>query len=138
MAGEEVAADVQYVPPLGVVTRQSTDTLAVDDPKVAGALHYIRQHACDGIQVDDVLAHFPMERGALEERMKAIIGRTPQEEIRRLQINRAREPFSESSLTLAEIAERCGFKQTESLTEAFKRDTGLFPDQYRKTYGPKR
>jgi LacI family transcriptional regulator len=138
MAGEKVAAGVQFVPPVGVVTRQSTDTLAVDDPKIAGALRYIRQHACEGIHVDDVLAHFPMARRALEQRMKTIMGRTPHEEIRRVQLQRARELLCGTSLTLAEIAERCGFKYTEYLTVAFKRETGHSPNQYRKTHGRKR
>src|SRR5204863_7291491 len=39
------------VPPLAVSTRQSTDILAIDDPDVARAIHYIRRHAFEGISV---------------------------------------------------------------------------------------
>jgi LacI family transcriptional regulator len=138
MSGANVPSIVQFVQPIGVVTRQSTDTLAVDDPKIAGALRYIRQHACEDIHVDDVLAQFPMARRALEQRMKALVGRTPHEEIRRVQLHRARELLCGSGLTLAEIAERCGFKHTEYLTVAFKRDCGLSPNEYRKANGRKR
>jgi len=137
MAGEKVPSEMHLVAPIGVITRQSTDTLSVDDPKIAGALRYIRQHACEDIRVEDVLVHFPMARRALEQRMKAIIGRTPHEEIRRVQLQRVRELLCNSTLTLAEIAERCGFKHTEYLTVAFKRDCGLSPNEFRKTRGPK-
>ena len=84
-------------------------TLAVADPRIANALRYIREHATDGLHVEDVLAHFPMARRVFERRMRELIGRTPHQEIRRVQMNRARELLSGSKLTLAEIADRCGF-----------------------------
>ena len=38
-----------YIPPLGVVTRQSTDVTAIADPRVASAMSFICAHACQGI-----------------------------------------------------------------------------------------
>ena len=35
----------------GVVTRQSTDTLAIDDADLAPAVAFIRSHAADPIRV---------------------------------------------------------------------------------------
>lgn len=135
MAGGKAAPEPHCIPPLGVATRQSTDTLAVDDPRIAGALRYIREHATEGLRVDAVLTRFPMARRSLELRMKKLIGRSPQEEIRRVQISRARELLSGSTLRLTEIAERCGFRYPEYLTVAFKRETGLSPREYRKQRG---
>src|SRR5439155_12997528 len=54
MAGKKVMADI-IVDPLGVRCRQSTDLLAIEDPEVAKAVRFIREHACEGIRVDDVL-----------------------------------------------------------------------------------
>ena len=62
MAGRKVAADAYLIPPLGLVTRESTDVLAVADAEVSAAMRYIREHACDGIGVEDVLAHVPVSR----------------------------------------------------------------------------
>lgn len=134
MAGQEVPPKRQLIAPLGVATRQSTDTLAVDDARLAAVLRYIREHACEHLRVEDVLSRFPMARRALEQRMRQVIGRTPHEEIRRVQLTRARDLLCGTRLTLAEIAERCGFRHTEYLTVAFKRETGVAPNQYRKLH----
>ena len=135
MAGGKVPADTQFVPPLGVVTRQSTDVLAVEDPPVARALHYIREHGCEGIGVSDVLRHCPMARRTLEARLKALLGRTPREEIARVQMNRVKELLAGTDLALAEIAGRAGFRHTEYLSVVFKRETGVTPGEYRRQHG---
>ena len=59
MAGERVPAEAHLIKPLGVHTRQSTDVLALDDPAVAAAVRYIREHACTGIDVSAVLRDAP-------------------------------------------------------------------------------
>src|SRR5208337_1193346 len=47
MAGEKPQCRESRIEPLGVTTRQSTDVLAIDDPHIAAAVRYIREHACD-------------------------------------------------------------------------------------------
>ena len=138
MNGGKVAPDIHRIPPLGVVTRQSTDVLAVDDAPVARALRYIREHACEGIDVSDVLHHCPMSRRIFEGKLKALLGRTPREEIVRVQLNRAKEMLSGTELTLAEIAERAGFQHTEYFSFVFKRESGMTPSAYRKDHGARR
>ncbi len=69
------------VEPRGVVARQSTDFVAVADADTAAALHYIREHACDGIDVDDVLAHVPVSRRTLERRFATFLGHSPRDVI---------------------------------------------------------
>ena len=117
--------------PLGVATRQSTDVLAVDDPQIAKALRYIREHACEGIGVGDVLRNCPMSRRNFESRLKSITGRTPREEIARVQMNRVKELLTGTDLSLAEIADRTGFKHVEYLTVVFKRECNQPPSVYR-------
>ena len=138
MAGGKVARGPLLIPPLGIATRQSTDVLAVDDPPVARALRYIREHACEGIGVSDVLRHCPMARRALEARLKALLGRSPHEEIQRVQMNRVKELLSGTELSLAEIAERAGFRHTEYLSVVFKRECGATPSAFRKEHGARR
>jgi LacI family transcriptional regulator len=135
MRGEKVEPVVTYVPPLGVATRQSTDTLAVEDGEVARALRYIRKHACAGVTVTELLRTYPMSRRALETKMKAVIGRTPHEEILRVQIERAKELLASTKMPLPDVAERCGFRHAEYLSVAFKRETGMPPSTYRHQHG---
>src|SRR5205814_5994714 len=66
MKKKKVVADI-VVDPLGVKTRQSTDLLAIEDPEVANAVRFIREHACEGIHVDDVLEQVALSSMALEK-----------------------------------------------------------------------
>ena len=132
MAGRKVACKVHYIPPLGVATRQSTDTLAVADSQLASALRFVRERACEGIGVGDILQHVPMARRSLEHRMRAVIGRSPNEEILRVKLARARQLLAATDLSLAEVAGRCGFCHTEYLSVAFKRQFGIPPGQFRR------
>lgn len=134
MNGETLPPTSHLIPPVGIETRQSSDILAVADEKVAAALRYIREHACDGIQVRDVLKHCPMARRALEVRFRKFIGRTPREEILRVQLNRVKELLVGTELPVWQIAERTGF-EPEYLSVVFKAETGASPSEYRKNYG---
>jgi LacI family transcriptional regulator len=131
MAGRKVRSLTNLIPPLGVATRQSTDVLAIEDRHVVQAVRFIRERACDGINVADVLKAVPQSRRLLEARFKHLIGRTPHEEILRVQLNRARELLASTDLSLEAIAERTGFVHSEYLSVAFKREIGTPPSRYR-------
>lgn len=137
MQGETLPPASHLIPPIGVETRQSTDILAVGDAKIAAALRYIREHACEGIQVSDVLRHCPMARRALEVRFRKFLNRTPREEILRVQLNRVKELLAGTELPVWEVAERAGF-EPEYLSVVFKQEMGMAPSEYRKRYGVRR
>ncbi len=120
------------IPPLGVATRISTDVFAVDDQEISQAVRYIREHACDGIKVEDVLAAVPMSRRGLEYRFLKLLDRTPHEEIVRVQMARVTDLMLQTNLTLAEIAEKARFKHVEYMSAAFKKNFGISPNKYRK------
>ena len=131
MTGRKVHSLTNLIPPLGLVTRQSTDVLAIEDRHVVNAVRFIRERACDGINVSDVLKAVPQSRRLLETRFKKLIGRTLHEEILRVQLNRVRELLTSTDLSLEAIAERTGFVHSEYLSVVFKRETGTPPSRYR-------
>ena len=131
MSGEQVPAEAHLVKPLGIETRQSTDIFAIDDVDVATALRFIRERACSGINVGDVLKAVPLSRRVLESRFQKAIGRTPHQEITRLRIERVKQLLSETKLSLAEIATRAGIEHVEYLSASFKRETGSSPREFR-------
>ncbi len=55
LAGEKIEGKAHLLEPLGIETRQSTDSLAIDDQELIRAARFIREHACSGIKVDDIL-----------------------------------------------------------------------------------
>lgn len=132
MAGEEPADYDRRIEPLGVVTRQSTDILAMADKNVAAAVSFIREHACHGITVDQVLKQAFASRSQLEKKFRRYIGRSPQAEIRRVQVSRIRQLLFETDFPLKKIAELAGFEHVEYMCVVFKRLTGDSPGSYRK------
>ncbi len=128
---DEQYSTVSPVDPIGIVTRQSTDIIAISNRELAGALHYIRQHACQGICVDDVVQHSTLSRSTLERQIRKHLGRSPAEEIRHVQVKRAQELLRTSDLTIEHIAELCGFEHPEYLHVVFKRVTGTTMGSYR-------
>ncbi len=137
MSGKTVGPEEHRIPPLGVATRQSTDVLAVEDAPVAHAVRFIRSHACQGICVDDVVKDSGLSRRMLENRFKRLLGRSPHEEIVRVQILRVKELLGETDLPLAEIAERAGFRYVEYLSAVFKSKVGMPPGAYRNEHRPR-
>ena len=136
MDGLDVDEQLQLVPPLGVSTRQSTDVVAIDDRDIATALQYIREHACRGLSVAEVVRHNPVSRSTLERQVRKYLGRTPQEEIRNVQIKRAQELLVTTELSAERIAKLCGFDHPEYFLVVFKRMTGLTTTQFRRQSGP--
>jgi LacI family transcriptional regulator len=125
---------VKRISPRTVVTRQSTDTLAVDDTDVATALRFIREKACAGIGVEDVLRVVPLSRSLLERRFKQWIGRSPHREIRAVQVSRAVQLLEETDLPLKRISSQCGFAHMEYFSYLFKRTYGVSPGSYRRSH----
>jgi LacI family transcriptional regulator len=131
IAGEPVVPEAHLFRPLGIATRQSTDVLAIPDPDVAAALRLIREHACDGINVEDLLRAVLLSRRVFEERFGRVVGRTPHQEIMRVKLARARRLLAETNLPLSAIARQVGFSHEEYLSVVFKRETGQSPRAFR-------
>ena len=131
MSGNHVEAERHLIGPLGIATRQSTDVLAIEDPNMAEVARYIRQHACEGISVRDVLRALPQSRRLMETRFKRLLGRTPHDEILRVRINRVKMLLVETELSMDKIAALAGFEHPEYLSTVFHRQTGLTPSKYR-------
>jgi len=132
MAGKPAPRQPVLIRPRGVVTRQSTDVLATQDPKVVQAVAFIRDHACRPIRVADVLDHVRLSRAALEPRLKAVLGHTIHAEMQRVQLATVKSLLTESDLPLKQIARRCGFRYTQYMARAFRRATGQTLSEYRR------
>ncbi len=109
MSGKKVAAKAHLLQPLGIMERQSTDVYAVNDELVLQAMKYIREHAYDGITVDDLLNNVPLSRRLLESRFRKATGKTPHEMISQRRLERVEQLLRETDLSLEEIAKQCGF-----------------------------
>lgn len=122
----------RLIPPQRVVTRQSTDVLAVDDPDVALAVRFIRENACRGITVEDLMREVPLTQTVLKRRFEKYLGHSPKAEIIRVRLAQVKQLLCETDLSLDAIARRTGFEHPEYLSALFKEKTGQTPGQYRR------
>lgn len=134
MRGETVSTEGRLVPPLGVKTRHSTDVLAINDADIVAAIRIIREQACNGLTVQQLMKQVPMSRRIFERRFQQLLGRTPHAEILRMRIDRCRQLLAETDLPLTEIARAAGFPHAEYLSVSFKRETGQTPRAFRTSH----
>ncbi|HUG11173.1 MAG TPA: helix-turn-helix domain-containing protein [Opitutaceae bacterium] len=134
LATRAVPAVPLLVPPEGVAARLSSDLLAVDSPRLQAALRTIREQACDGQTVKELLSKIPISRRTLEEQFQKHLHRSPRDEIIRVRLLQARGLLGGTDLSMALIAERCGFGNAERFSVVFHQVEGCTPSSYRKRY----
>jgi LacI family transcriptional regulator len=137
MQGEKIPPRGHFIPPIGVETRQSTDVLALADREIAAAVRFIREHACDGATISDLLRVVPLSRRVMESRYRKATGRTPHQDLVRFRIDRVKQLLAETDHSLERIATLSGFDHPEYMSVAFKRETQTTPGKFRLQAKPK-
>ena len=136
LAGRAAPARAILVEPAGVVTRRSTDVLAIADADVAAAVEFIRRNAGRPIGVGDVLAAVPVGRRSLERRFADALGHGPAAELRRCRVELAKRLLAETDLPLPRVARDAGLGSREYFSALFRRETGRTPAAYRRSSRP--
>ena len=134
MRGEHPEHKVLRVPPRGVALRESTDREHLQDHEVNRALQYILLHADRPIHVADVVNCVRVSRSTLKARFRRERNRTIREEILQAHLERAKFLLRTTDLSISRIASDSGFVQPSRLSEAFKRETGLTPKDWRTAH----
>ena len=136
MSGQTPSSQRILIDPLHIVTRRSSDTLAIKDRTVAAALRFISDQALHGCTVKDVVNFARVSRSFLERRFRQYLKRSPQAEIRRVQVSRIKQLLTGTDFTLERISELSGFEHPEYMSVVFKRLVNQTPGQYRKQMQP--
>lgn len=134
MAGGDPPAGPIELPPVGVVQRGSSDTMAIADPDVAAALSHIADHADRPLTVEEVLEQVAVSRRTLEKKFRSVLGRTPLAEIRRAHIDRAKALLVRTDLPMPEVARQAGFTSAPALSAIFRKETGMPPTAWRRRH----
>jgi LacI family transcriptional regulator len=123
-----------YIRPLYVVPRQSTDILNVQDEAVAKAIHCIRMHAREIIQVSDVVEAAGVSRADLYKRFHNVLGHSISSEIRYVRANEIARLLVETNMSISKIALSLGYHNTAHVARFFRHEKGITPLEYRKKY----
>lgn len=132
MASRARRAKSRLIPPKGLTRRESTDTFAVEDPRVAAAVRFIRERFADPIDVARVADHLGVSRRWLEQGFRRCLGVSPHPFICRVRIDRAKELLLETPRKkLAAVARACGFSEVRRMNAVFRRHAGRTPRDVR-------
>ncbi len=131
MRSEVLEENHVTVPPLHIVTRQSSDYYAVEDQLVAQALVFIRDHVGDRVTADDVAEYCAVSRRTLEYRFRDATQHSPWQHILDAQIDLAQKLLTETDLSIPDIAKASGFGSSRSLLSTFRKKVGQTPNGYR-------
>lgn len=134
MAGKQPQSFKVIAPATHMVPRRSTDILAVEDPNLARALRFIRDHASKAVSVGETARAAGISQRVLQQRFRKLLNRSAQGEIRRVRTDQISRLLVETELPVARIAERLGFEDVAHFARYFQAGRGLAPLAYRKSF----
>ncbi len=132
---EPLPRKIVRIPPAGIVTRQSTDILAIAHPHVASVLRYIWQNYARKINAKTAAATVPISYRWLHNAFLQHVGRTIADEIQHKRLEAAKKLLTESRSKAREIATVAGFPNEDRMGRVFRRVEGMSPMAYRRRFG---
>lgn len=138
MAGQTIPNEHLFMPPLGIIARESTDYFAITDTVVSEALRFITSRLDQKLRVDDIAYELAVSPSQLKKRFVDALGRNVGAEIRRLRLEVAKRLLADRNQQVAQVAKASGFTNADVLNQVFRRELGMTPTQYReKIHGEK-
>ena len=101
---------------------------------VAKAVIIIRKEFPRNITMLDLADACGQSLRSLQRRFNEAFGISPQEFLIKTRVSEAMKLLQETNLTAAQIASHCGFVDACSLSDQFKKRSGLSPTEYRSSH----
>ena len=114
-----------------IVTRQSTDTNVISDTIVSKTIARITADLAHPVRLNRIAAELGCSVRTLELKAHRVFGCTLKEKVNRIRLNEAVRLLSNSKLTIAEVAERCGFCGASHLGVHMRAAFGYPPSTFR-------
>ena len=132
LSGEEVPAGLrQLVPASGIIERGSTDSPVVSDQAVARGLRHIREHLASSLTNEQIARAAGISRTLFQRKFQEATGKTVQEFVLQSRLRKVERLMRHEQLSLAQIAELCGFRHQQYLGHVIKRHLGKTPASWR-------
>lgn len=116
-----------------LIERESTGGVGVDDAFVAGILRTAAQEIAGGLppRVSELAARHHIPLRTLSQRVLSVTGRSLREIMMEERLKMAARLLTETTHSIAEIAQTCGFSKQGNLTESFQHLYGMTPREFR-------
>ena len=135
MRGEKITTKLILVPPRGIITRQSTDILAIPDENVAAAIKIIHARYLQNLQAQSIARELHVSYTKLHRSFVRYMGHSMTREIARRRVEHAARMLITSKRKMLSIAWDSGFPTLSQMVKVFRRVKGTTPGLYRRTFG---
>ena len=119
-----------------VEQRMSTNDMHGRTNRAIRARKYMREHLTEPLTDGRLAAQLGCSPRMLQLSYKAVFGRTVQEDVSEMRLERAKRLLADTSIPVCDIPERVGFASPNHLMRLFKRRTGLTMLQWRRAGSP--
>lgn len=124
----------ETIPPIGVVARESTETVAFQDPRLCDAIDYLNENLAAPLGVQELATHVGVSRRWMEYAFREALGQSPYQYIRRRRLKLAQRLLEKDSrVKIYEIARQTGFSSAKQFSMAFSQEFGSSPREYQRT-----
>ena len=120
------------IPPQGVVTRRSTDTMAISDATLRLAMEIIGRRLAKPLGAAQIADEMGIPRIRLDRLFARELGTSVGQEILHQRMVAAKALLRETELTLSDIASRTGFCNAGYLANTFRREFNVTPGRDRQ------
>lgn len=132
IAGQPIPKEPIIIPPKSLVIRQSSDTLAVDDSRIAKAIDFIRNNFPKNISMEDVARAVSMSRRRLHDLFMQNTSHSVHDHIVQRRVNYACKLLKTTDWSVKKIAFQSGFTSSVHMCQTFARELSATPSQIRK------
>ncbi len=132
MQGQKMQGQRIFDSVIKVISRESTDLVAVRDETIRAAIQFIYTHARNAIQVRDVAEAAGVSEWLLAKKFRGQMGHSINTLIKRIRIELIKNMI-EADTPIAKIAELTNFSDVHHISRYFRRETGLSPTEYKKS-----
>ena len=118
-----------FIPPLGVIERESTNVYPVDPPWLAKALSLIDDNLDRHIALEDLAQAAGISQSALQKAIHKTFGMSVNKYILSVKMREAKRLIDHGGYSVKELAARTGFSTPSYFTRAYTAFYGLPPSQ---------
>ncbi|TWT31098.1 Xylose operon regulatory protein [Posidoniimonas corsicana] len=136
MSGRRTSSQAITVEALNVVTRRSSEIIAVEDEDISSALSIIHSTQGRDVTVKMLVDELAISRRSLEKRFRTIVGRSILEEIQRARLEHSKRLLLNTSYSVSRVSRLAGFGSVGYFIQFFKKRVGMTPIQYRSNLAP--
>lgn len=118
---------------LTICQRVSNQRMTMSQDLINGMLTYIHENLGDpSLSITALTDRFQISAPTLQKRLRSAVGQTFSAYVETARMNKARQELLETSRTVQEISESCGYTSPNSFYKAYKRCFGEAPLDIRK------